>query len=171
MAAGARVVRGSLRNKAPTWFGQKWMRNMILSQIKDSLRAAGVIPALASLLHTSRTSVKDEALGALVEFVREDDSYVKEVYDALWPTTLIEALQSASPRSHYYGLSLIWIFLNHIPSSRAAFQQAEALEFVKRLGTSTNREVVTLAPRVTAVFNSGNIDRETWRLAAYSFPR
>jgi len=149
--AAARAVRGLARadmlgvtaGKKKGLFGgngKKQVRKVDMV-VKNILYHSGAVLSLASLLHSGKKAMREDALSALFELGRDNPAIQEQIFQSVNAPPLVEALGDSSINIQYYALGLLWFLIANNPPRAHAFLRAGVLEPLNRLQASQNQSI------------------------------
>jgi len=151
--AAARAVRGLARadtlgggrvpgkKKAVVGRGGSKQLKKVDGLVKNILYHSGAVLSLASLLHSGKKAMREDALSALFELGRDNPAIQEQVFQSVNAPPLVEALGDSSINIQYYALGLLWYLINNNPPRAHAFLRAGVLEPLNRLQASQNQSI------------------------------
>jgi len=139
-----------------------------MKSVRTGLRKCGAVLSLASLLHSGRLTIREQALGALFELSKADDTRLSDqIWQAVGSGSLVTALESDAVNIQYYALGMIYYLTEHHPTRREAVLGAGALEPIRHLEASQNSDVFEGADWTSKVLQ-GTPHRKRFHLFNYS---
>jgi len=161
--SAARAIRCLARVCTPSI-----LSTFTMSSVRNALRKNGAVLSLASLLHSGRLMIREQALGALFELAKADDTKLSDqVWQAIGAGSLVTALESDSVNVQYYALGIIFHLCEKHPFRKEAILGAGALEPIKRLEASQNSDIFEGADWTSKLLQ-GTPNRKRFHLFNYA---